>query len=65
MNFSYEELYSMYGQYDTFISIVFHRGSESFHKFGSTLMGVIKYTLEERIELESILKKMKFQEQKM
>lgn len=57
MNFSYEELYSMYGQYDTFISIVFHRGSESFHKFGSTLMGVIKYTLEERTELENILKK--------
>lgn len=56
MNFSYEELYSMYGQYDTFISIVFHRDSASFHKFGSTLMGVSKYTLEERTELESILK---------
>lgn len=56
MNFSYEELYSMYGQYDTFISIVFHRNSDSFHKFGSTLIGVIKYTLEERTELESVLK---------
>ena len=57
MNFSYEELYSMYGQYDTFISVVFHRDSDSFHKFGGTLMGVIKYTIEERTELESILKK--------
>jgi hypothetical protein len=57
MNFSYEELYSMYGQYDTFISIVFHRESDSYKNFGSTLMGGIKYTLEERIKLESVLKK--------
>ena len=59
MNFSYEELYSMYGQFDTFISIVFHYGSDSHKNFGSTLMGVINYTLEERTELESILKKAK------
>ena len=27
MNFSYEELYSMYGQYDAFIALDFHQGS--------------------------------------
>ncbi len=57
MNFSYEELYSMYGQYDTFISIVFHRESDSYNNFGSTLMGGINYTLQERTEIESTLKK--------
>lgn len=47
----------MYGQYDTFISIVFHRNSDSFNRFGGNLMGIIKYSLEERNDLESILKK--------
>lgn len=55
MNFSYEELYSMYGQYDTFVMIEFHHGSESYNKFGQSLMGTLKYTLEEREKLENIL----------
>lgn len=56
MNFSYEELYSMYGQYDTFVSLEFHNGSESHQKYGQSLMGTFKYTLEQRAKLEEILK---------
>lgn len=56
MNFSYEEIYSMYGQYDTFVSLDFHQGSEAYNKFGQSLMGTFKYTLEQRKELEQILK---------
>ena len=50
MNFSYEEIYSMYGQYDTFVSLDFHQGSEAYNKFGQSLMGTFKYTLEQRKE---------------
>ena len=56
MNFSYEELYSMYGQYDAFIALDFHQGSEAYNKFGQSLMGTFKYTLEQREELEQLLK---------
>jgi len=56
MNFSYEELYYMYGQYDTLITITFHYDSDSYKIFGSTLMGDIIYTEEERNELEALLK---------
>lgn len=56
MNFSYEELYSMYGQYDTFVTLDFHQGSESYNKFGQSLMGTLKYTLEQREQLELSLK---------
>ena len=56
MNFSYEEIYSMYGQYDTFVSLDFHQGSEAYNKFGQSLMGTFKYTLEQRKELEQLLK---------
>lgn len=56
MNFSYEEIYSMYGQYDTFVTLNFHQGSEAYNKFGQSLMGTFKYTLEQREELEQLLK---------
>lgn len=56
MNFSYEELYSIYGQYDTFVTLDFHQGSEAYNKFGQSLKGTLKYTLEQREELERSLK---------
>ena len=56
MNFSYEELYFMYGQYDTLITITFQYNSEAYKIFGSTLMGDIIYTEDERNELEDLLK---------
>lgn len=56
MNFSYEELYSMYGQYDTFVVLEFHLGSESYNKFGEKLMGILKYTIQQRQDLERKLK---------
>ena len=52
MNFSYEEIYSMYGQYDTFVSLEFKYGSEAYEKFGESLMGTFKYSLEQRESLE-------------
>jgi hypothetical protein len=56
MNFSYEELYYMYGQYDTLITITFHYNSDAYKIFGGTLMGDIIYTEGERNELEALLK---------
>lgn len=53
--FSIEELYSMYGQYDKYISIEFHKYSESAQKFGNNIGGVIVYQKSEREQLESIL----------
>lgn len=59
MNFSNEEIYSMYGQYDTFVTLEFHYNSEEFARFGNRLMGVFLYTLEERQKLEEVLKQEK------
>jgi hypothetical protein len=56
MNFSYEEIFSMYGQYDTFVSLEFHINSEAYKKYGKRLMGIFKYTCKQRNELEKILK---------
>ncbi|MUP40052.1 hypothetical protein [Labilibaculum euxinus] len=55
MNFSQEEIYSMYGQFDTFVTLEFHYNTEEYNKFGSSLMGVFLYTLEERQKLEEVL----------
>ncbi len=46
----------MYGQFDTFVTLEFHYNTEEFRRFGSNLMGVFLYTLEERQELEEVLK---------
>lgn len=54
--FSCEELYAMYGQYDKFINIEFHKYSESALKYGRSLMGTIVYSKFEREELESIIR---------
>jgi len=59
MNFSYEEIYAMYGQYDTFVSLEFHFESESYNKYGETLMGNFQYSLEQRAELEKNLQSKK------
>lgn len=56
MNFSNEELYYMYGQYDTNISITFNYNSDGYHIFGKSLMGSIIYTEEERRDLENAIK---------
>jgi hypothetical protein len=56
MNFSNEELYSMYGQYDSFVSVEFRTNSDSYKKYGASLMGAFKYLEKEREELEAILK---------
>lgn len=54
MNFSYEEIYFDFGQYDTFVILRFDRNSDEFKKFGSELMGVFHYTLHEREDCEKI-----------
>jgi len=51
--FSVEELYSMYGQYDEkYINIEFHKFSDSTKKFGRNISGVIEYTKSERENFE-------------
>lgn len=51
--FSVEELYAMYGQYDNkYISIEFHKFSESAKIFGRDIAGVLTYYKKEREELE-------------
>jgi hypothetical protein len=55
MNFSNEEIFSMYGQYDTFVTLEFHYGCESYKMYKPTLMGTFKYTLEEREKLQALI----------
>lgn len=54
-NFSIEELYYMYGRYDRYVSIEFHRDSMSAMKFGGVIDGTIFYLKKERDSLEAIL----------
>lgn len=55
--FSVEELYAMYGQYDSkYISIEFHRFSDSAAKYGRNISGVIVYSKAERESLEATIK---------
>jgi hypothetical protein len=55
MNFSYEEIYSMYGQYDTFVTLTFHNECEAYKAFKPTLMGAFIYDLAERENLQKII----------
>jgi hypothetical protein len=56
--FSVEELYAMYGQYDRkYISIEFHKFSESATKFGRNIGGVLTYYKKEREALEDAISK--------
>ena len=54
MNFSSEEIYFDFGQYDTFVTLQFDRNSDEFKKFGSELMGVFNYILAEREDFEKL-----------
>lgn len=56
MNFSYEEIFSMYGQYDTFVTLDFHYDSEAYKTYKPTLMGTFIYNLEERVKLQQLIK---------
>jgi hypothetical protein len=56
MNFSYEEIFFMYGQYDTFVMLDFNSESEASQLFKPSLMGTFKYLLQERRSLEAVLK---------
>lgn len=54
--FSVEELYVMYGQYDNkYISIEFHKYSKSAQKFGRNIAGAFTYYKSEREELEKAI----------
>jgi hypothetical protein len=53
--FSIEELYSMYGQYDKFVGIEFHKFSEATKKYGRNIGGIFIYGKNERQELEDTL----------
>lgn len=55
--FSIEELYAMYGQYEKYISIEFHKFSESAQKFGRNIGGMFFYRKSEREELEKAISK--------
>ena len=55
MNFSAEEIFSQFGQYDRFVTLSFHFNSEAFRKYGNPLMGTFKYVLDERNELHNRL----------
>jgi hypothetical protein len=55
MNFSYEELYFMYGQYDRFVQLSFHRDSEADKRIAiEYFMGNFKYSPDEIRSLESL-----------
>lgn len=54
--FSIEEIYSMYGQYeDRYVNIEFHKYSDSAKKFGTSISGVFVYWKKEREALEIAL----------
>lgn len=56
MNFSYEEIFSMYGQYDTFVTLDFHHDCEAYKLYKPTLMGTFIYSLKEREKLQQLIK---------
>ncbi len=51
--FCVEELYNLYGQYDEYIHIEFHRFSASAQKYGNSLGGILQYGRTERAGLEA------------
>lgn len=54
--FSIEELYYMYGQFDSFTGIEFHKFSDAAKKYGRNIGGVFVYGKSERKNLESLIK---------
>jgi hypothetical protein len=57
MNFSLEEIFAMYGQYDKFVMLEFEYNSEEYQKFGFRLMGNFLFDLDDRFELENKIQK--------
>ncbi len=54
--FSVEEIYAMYGQYENkYLTIEFHKYSESAIRFGRNISGHLYYNKSEREELEKII----------
>lgn len=53
--FSIEELYYMYGQYDKFVGIEFHKFSDAAKKFGRNIGGIFVYGKNERKDLETTI----------
>ena len=53
--FSKEELYINYGQYDKFVGVVFHKFSPAAEKFGRNIGGIFIYDKSERKDLEAII----------
>jgi len=53
--FSVEELFYMYGQFDKYISIDFHKFSDSSKKYGRIIGGMIVYGKNERKNLQEII----------
>jgi len=53
--FSVEELYYMYGQYDKFVGIEFHKFSDAAKKYGRNIGGVFMYGKKEREGLEATI----------
>ena len=53
--FSIEEIYYMYGQYDKFVGIEFHKFSEAAKKFGRNIGGTFVYSKSERRDLQNSL----------
>lgn len=50
--FSVEELYYMFGQYDNFVGIEFHKFSDASRKYGRNIGGIFIYGKGERNELQ-------------
>jgi hypothetical protein len=57
MNFSLEEIFALYGQYDKFVMLEFEYNSEEYQKFGFRLMGNFLFDLDDRFELENKIQK--------
>jgi hypothetical protein len=53
--FSIEKLFNGFGQYDDYITIEFHKFSESAKKYGRTIGGRFKYLKSERRDLELLI----------
>jgi hypothetical protein len=56
MNFSSEEIFFQFGQFDKFVSIRFHLHSDAFSKYNS-VMGCFKYSLPERQLMQKLIEK--------
>jgi len=53
--FSVEEFFYQYGQYDAFVAIDFHKFSEAATKFGESISGILEYGKNERQKLQEII----------